>query len=184
MLRDGVCDEVANVAKCLYDGGDCCKENKDKGLCRNCTCVLKIDHEDLVKKFKTLDIKPVEDVDKLQTAIDISSNGWTVEVEDVLSVQVCTTLCLEHEEVDKLNAWHYNVSDSKCKCGWVESNACPEKMVINDWIADTQSLDHYFGYVQLYRTVPCGKPLLMPLYQNKCMIRLSNGWITVDRGDQ
>ncbi len=33
MIGDGVCDEVTNNERCLFDGGDCCKEDKSMTTC-------------------------------------------------------------------------------------------------------------------------------------------------------
>ncbi len=40
MLRDGVCDDVTNVAQCLFDSGDCCLDTRfmDASLCLECMC--------------------------------------------------------------------------------------------------------------------------------------------------
>ncbi len=38
LINDGVCDEVANIADCLFDGGDCCLEDKDTKYCQDCEC--------------------------------------------------------------------------------------------------------------------------------------------------
>ncbi len=148
MLRDGVCDETANIEKCLFDGGDCCKENKDIGLCRNCTCILSVDRKELEDQMNGLAVRPVED------PMAIENEAWTIEVEDVASVQVCTIVCLDHEKNDELNAWLYIKDERVCKCGWVESTFCPEKIVIVDWTwKDNQSM----AFIQLNQTVSCGQ---------------------------
>ncbi len=157
MLRDSVCDDPSNIARCLYDGGDCCLENKDRTLCKYCTCILEVDHEELMEKFDELTIKPSENPESLDNAI---GSSWTVEVEDVITSQVCTVLCLDHKRVDELNAWHYESINRICRCGWVESNLCPETMVVHNWTFDNTvqlltSSDNV--YVQLEKTVPCSK---------------------------
>ncbi len=153
MMRDGVCDEAANNARCLYDGGDCCKEFKDKTLCRDCECIKKVDEENLRRQFDDLQVKPVEDPGRLASAI--GSNGWIVEVEEVVSVKVCAEVCLEHEKAALLNAWHYLANARICRCGWVHSAHCPEKMAKASWTQD-KNLSHYNAYVQLEKTVSCG----------------------------
>ncbi len=163
MIRDGVCDEKANVAKCLYDGGDCCKENKDENLCRDCKCILEVNKDDMVKKLLTLDIKPVGNPGALEAVIGLGGNTdqWTVEVQNVVSVEVCSVLCLNHKNADELNAWHYLLNERICRCGWVESKYCPEKMTLDHWTIisdqsnDTVILEHS-SFVQLNKTVPCG----------------------------
>ncbi len=160
MMRDGVCDDASNIAICLYDGGDCCKENKDKTLCGKCACMLDIDHEELANKFTTLEIKPVEDPAKLAVQIE----EWTVEVEDVVSWNVCAVLCLNHPGANELNTWHYQYDELLCKCGWVHSFQCPEKIVSQNWamrismnesVSDIDSIS-FNTSVQLNKTVSCG----------------------------
>ncbi len=152
MMRDGVCDDTSNIAKCLYDGGDCCQENKDRALCRDCTCVLKVDQEEFKDDFKTLRIQPVEDQEYLKTAV---GNSWTIEVDDVVSGEVCAVLCLEHEKKNELNAWSYQMNEKKCKCGWIESTSCPEKFVTNNWTLER--ISEYSAFIQLEKTVSCGE---------------------------
>ncbi len=156
MIRDGVCDEVANIERCLYDGGDCCKENKDKDLCRDCQCILFIDQENVESQFNELDIKPVSNTQDLETAI-ARKGGWTIYVENVLNVQVCTVLCLDHKKAEELNAWRYHANNQSCKCGWVESKSCPETMVLDTEITDISLIANHQAFVQLKKTVPCGK---------------------------
>ena len=164
MLRDGVCDETANTAKCLYDGGDCCEENKDKVLCRDCKCILSVDHDDVRAQFQESQVKPVQDLDGLFHAIRDSNDGWTVEVEHVVSMQVCTVLCFEHEKADELNAWHYIANQKICRCGQVHSSNCAEKLTKKKWTWEANS--NYFSndtiiednaFIQLKKTVSCSK---------------------------
>ncbi len=159
MMRDGVCDEAANIANCLYDGGDCCLENKDRTLCRNCTCRLIIDKTELRRQFKELEIKPAQDPDSLKAVI-VADTAGKIVVEDVVSSQVCAALCLEHEKADQLNSWHYEVDKVICRCGWVHSALCPHTMVTGNWTLKAEStLENStdIAFVQLNKTVLCGR---------------------------
>ncbi len=119
MLRDGVCDEPANIAKCLYDGGDCCKEHKDRTLCLECDCILDINKEDLKKQFKSSEVVAIERIG--------AESWWTIIVEDVVSLFVCARVCLEHDNAnEEVNAWNYLVGERICRCGWIPSTACPK----------------------------------------------------------
>ncbi len=161
MLRDSVCDEASNIEKCLYDGGDCCLENKDRTLCRKCICFMDVDEDELKEKFEELEIKPVNDPDSLKTLIVDNNRNSLVEVEDVSSVLVCSALCLEHEKSGELNVWHYEVENQTCRCGWVGSTLCPSKMANLNWImtdvADLKIDTVGIGFLQLRKTVPCGR---------------------------
>ncbi len=44
MIGDGVCDEATNTEECLFDGNDCCLENKNTDLCQDCFCRLEREH--------------------------------------------------------------------------------------------------------------------------------------------
>ena len=90
MMRDGVCDERANIARCLFDGGDCCLENKIKANCDYCPCMLDIDQKNLENQFRELNIKPVKEHESLESFIE----SWTVEVEHVVSEQVSEQVAL------------------------------------------------------------------------------------------
>ncbi len=159
MLRDGVCDDTSNNARCFYDGGDCCKENKDKALCRNCTCVLNIDISKLEAQLEQLEVRPVRDPGRLVTAI-AKRDGSMVEVEDVVSLEVCSLLCLEHKRAYEINAWHYLVNEQVCLCGWVDSVNCPRKMALtfDDSINESSNLR---AFIQLKKTVPCGRNIFI-----------------------
>ncbi len=84
-----------------------------------------------------------------------------MEVEEVVSDEVCAVLCLNHDKADVLNYWQYLEGEMVCKCGWIEATSCPEKMTITNWsfsqtrpLSDTMSQSDAF--VQLKKTVPCG----------------------------
>ncbi len=157
MIRDTVCDETTNVAKCLYDGGDCCRDNKDRTLCRKCDCILEVDEEELNDQIGELMIKPLEHAESLDNS---SSVDWKIEVEEVISVQVCAVLCLDHDEAYELNSWLYDANDRVCKCGWVDSTFCPEQKTISNWTLPTVEqlgmIDNVSAFVQLTKTVACG----------------------------
>lgn len=48
-IGDGFCDDVNNTPKCLYDGGDCCKNghNNQFRYCHECKCIDKSHHKTL-----------------------------------------------------------------------------------------------------------------------------------------
>ncbi len=150
MMRDSVCDDPSNIAKCFYDGGDCCLENKDTTLCRNCTCILHVDHDDLNRQFGELKIKPLK-----PNAFDTISG---VEVENVISLTVCAVLCLDHDLANNFNYWHYFEAQKLCRCGWIDARLCPEKMTIPNWTFSnaTSIMSMSNSFVQLKKTLPCG----------------------------
>ena len=36
---DQICDDMVNIAVCLYDGGDCCNPVADFNICSACECL-------------------------------------------------------------------------------------------------------------------------------------------------
>ncbi len=153
MLRDSICDEATNTVECRYDGGDCCLEIKDTRMCKNCSCILAIDPDKLQDQFEDLSIKPVR-----RSVTEDDNFDWTVYVQDVVSGFVCGVLCLDHNEANSINVWHYNNSTLVCKCGWVTSLLCPETAVKENWeLRKTSNLLKFSTYIQLGKTVTCGK---------------------------
>ncbi len=39
-FQDTVCDDKLNTEECMYDGGDCCLEEKTTSYCMNCSCIV------------------------------------------------------------------------------------------------------------------------------------------------
>ena len=65
LVGDGVCDEITNNARCFFDGGDCCLEEKKTIYCLECTC--KMDTEPLLKSLGEFKFKLVaENEEKLK----------------------------------------------------------------------------------------------------------------------
>ena len=69
MIGDGICDEITNVERCLFDGGDCCREKKSTPLCKICTCRLNVNKYQLKEQleqgnFSILDLGDFENLDK------------------------------------------------------------------------------------------------------------------------
>ncbi len=156
MLRDSVCDEVTNIEVCLFDGGDCCLEAKIRSQCKDCSCKKVIEPEKLLAQFKELDIKPMrQEIVTLDTQI--------ANIEDVDSAETCAVVCLEHEKKDEINAWQYLVYKTEirtCRCGWMKSQSCPNTnaLLVGDWkMTNVSQLADHKGYIQLRKTVPCGK---------------------------
>ncbi len=157
MLRDGVCDDVANIALCLFDGGDCCHEFKNKVFCKNCSCVLKVVPGELRAQLKSWDVRPLTRNDT--TGIVRLSPSSVVNVSGVLTKEVCAVLCIGHERADEINTWQYNEHyDSSCTCGWIGSEQCPEHALdVKIMTLDLDLLTVNTTFIQMNKTIPCGK---------------------------
>ncbi len=155
MLRDGVCDEITNTKRCLFDGGDCCLADKVTSFCKNCLCNLAIDTAKLERQFREMEIKPF----KTPNRIDEATERWLIVVEEVVSGPVCGVLCLDHVENNLINCWQYKENEQVCQCGWVESFPSPEHLVNLSWnLTDIISdLTNNKAYLQMGKTLKGGK---------------------------
>ncbi len=167
MIRDTVCDDPSNNAKCLYDGGDCCREFKNKALCKTCACILEVDIGKLNESFNTLDIRPLQNATSVLDSG--SSSRQIVRVENVVSGQVCAVLCLDHEKKTLINAWYYNKAKRVCHCHWMMSTHCPENLVKPEWTFSELDFEKDIlmpiskvstAFIQLRKTVPCSKSMI------------------------
>ena len=117
MIGDGVCDEVTNTERCLYDGGDCCLEDKQTHLCRKCTCLMDIEESKVMKEMDELgaelyDPDQIIDTNKLLVVVK--------HVDEVASKLTCFAFCLDAikkgiMEIDSLMYFH-KPGASKCSC--------------------------------------------------------------------
>ncbi len=157
LIRNSVCDEATNNDVCLFDGGDCCLEVKDRRYCQDCSCIQKVESQKLQQQFRDLEIKPLKNpVDYGDIIVkDI------VKVEEVVSNAVCAVLCLDHQKKDEINAWRYFENDQLCHCGLVAEFQCTSSFVnanwhLNDTLEDLNTTNNT-AFIQLGKTVPCGE---------------------------
>ncbi len=94
LIDDGVCDEITNNARCLFDGGDCCLEKKITRLCQDCTCILEADPTELNRKLKQNRVKIFNRCDSDTNDINSELFVTVLTVEEVASKWVCYTICL------------------------------------------------------------------------------------------
>ncbi len=162
MLRDSVCDEATNTEECLFDGGDCCLEFKDRTLCQNCSCILSVEPKKLYQQFLDWEIKPL----KNPLAFDDVMDKAIMMVQEVVSGQVCAVFCLDPQRGDGINAWQYDKDRQTCQCSWIESTTCPWDLVQTDWtlpVSNSSIVTNWTlnTFVQLEKTIPCCIKLLI-----------------------
>ena len=117
MIRDGVCDEATNFEECLFDGGDCCLEQKNDELCRNCTCKITIDLSFIKSRFEEEDVQKFAHGGQFRQFVQLRAKM----VEDVENVNTCSMLCL-HDDLDgEINSWLFNLTSRVCKCTWINT---------------------------------------------------------------
>ncbi len=157
MLRDGVCDEVTNTEICLYDGGDCCLEDKDTSMCKVCTCRLRVDEKKIASQFKQLGVRQFKDPPAFNTMI---GETLVVKVKDVLSDKVCSVLCLDKDKDATVNAWHFTITKT-CRCAWIESTSCiEEKDLQNSSEIESAPFSTMVAFVQMTKMIPCGNLII------------------------
>ncbi len=161
MIGDGVCDELTNIARCLYDGGDCCKPDKSTPLCQVCTCRKTVVKEELIEDMLELDTE-IFTYDQDVFGNDITS-GATIEIEDVAEEDVCSIVCLENSEEIEINAWMFDINTKQCFCTWMDLSLCdPEKKKVSftsylEYKQNVVDLKETVVYIQRAKSINCGK---------------------------
>ncbi len=154
MINDGVCDDVTNNKRCLYDGGDCCQAEKSS-FCQDCTCKLDIDIDDLTAELEALQVKALLNSDQIEDIIKAEN----VTVENVINIHVCSVICMEKSH-RYVNAWRYFTKSKTCECALVVSTHClmPNFEVISpEVVAKSWRLVESAAFVMTSQTLPCGK---------------------------
>ncbi len=149
MINDGVCDELTNIENCLYDGGDCCLENKNEALCRVCTCQLVVQRDYILREFDAWNVS------ELSTPSFLLLNKVTeADISEVASLDVCSTVCLG--KGDTVNAWSYDLSSRMCQCVWISSDSiCSNNVaLLKSSFSFGQNRDGAF--ISIAKTIPCG----------------------------
>ncbi len=154
MIDDGVCDELTNVERCLFDGGDCCRQNKTSTLCKVCTCKIKFDDSELTQDLKKHNTNLVKNPVPYISSSVISEEKL---IEDVQSKDTCSVLCLEKELENRVNSWVFHISNKTCICLWIENTFCESEDSLVP-VNSQQSLQwQVFLYVQLDKLIACGE---------------------------
>ncbi len=158
MIRDGVCDEITNVERCLYDGGDCCKEDKSTDLCKVCTCKMVIDTDFLNKRLLETNSTVFE---KRQNFHQISVTHKK-NISDVASLDACHMICLDDKLDELVNAWSFNKTSGFCNCSWIEAPVCSHDFDLTP-INNLSEVDDsgmrwvkVSTFIQLSKVIPCG----------------------------
>ena len=63
MIKDGICDELTNTKRCIYDGGDCCKADKLTHMCKMCLCKMEVDEHQLTEFYSSQHVKAFKNAD-------------------------------------------------------------------------------------------------------------------------
>ncbi len=155
LIKDGVCDEITNTPPCLYDGGDCCLEEKKTKLCQNCSCIVPVTRVELMQLYKANRVKVY--------------SGWKIDkftelkvVEEVAEKEGCQKLCLDFSLVNnEMDSWKYEVDVNKtCTC--MTFNACYDECDPNEIMSlhnhkNLAVTDNVTYFAMMERFLPCGR---------------------------
>ncbi len=157
MTGDGICDDVTNNRVCLFDGGDCCHGEKS-GFCLNCTCyTLGNPPGGLQKRMESLKVKVLADPREFNDIVKAN----VIKVQDVASLDVCLSLCMDQEQDRDVNTWSYHPETKTCQCAICISTLClkPEVRFLEP-NEQTLQMEPATGigiaFVMMSRTLPCG----------------------------
>ena len=163
LIGDGVCDEITNNARCLFDNRDCCRQEKITRLCQNCTCILEVDQMDLNGKLKDNQVKIYAGSESSEQKV--FDDVYTVE--EVASKWVCYILCLEMKP--EVNSWTFTeANNNTCICSAMRGCYSNQDLItIHDYRTDIGS-DLVLPYLVLSAIPICSKR-----FQNRLSVALS-----------
>ncbi len=161
LIGDSICDEVTNIERCEFDGGDCClsKESKSMPTCQVCTCKMKINQTLLQADLENFDVRAFTCITDYDDNVILSQ---VVEFMDVAMQDACSTLCLDasRSRTTTVNGWSYDSTAQHCSCSFLEPTLC---LQVRD---DDQKLVKVFekethaagktGFVMMSETLKCG----------------------------
>ncbi len=175
MINDGVCDELTNNQRCLFDGGDCCRQEKSTELCSVCTCRLDATTNEIKADYLAQEVNLYLDVEGFQKQKRIT----VATVEDVESHWICSRICMDVTTAsnvddwdivrnqktniwrDTVNAWLFQSSNRSCSClNLLTLSVCPlnEESLIPAHTDSFQVIPHLdLIFLQMSKMLPCGK---------------------------
>ncbi len=158
LLNDGVCDRDTNTELCIYDGGDCCLENKVTDLCQDeCICKLPFDLDQLTEEMAELGAKFHLDHESKEDRF-----RSIMLVEDVEFKETCFALCLSEARmppfsvIDSMIFW---IQDGKsfCQCSTMEDCYNETDISSVDWSDNDIDGSNQLVVELTSRLLPCGK---------------------------
>ncbi len=96
-IGDGICEDLVNTQECLYDGGDCCLEDKDLVFCQVCQCRQSVELARIKEKFDELDVQVFEF--PTHNPYAVTTHSVIIEVDIVESALVCSSICLQGSQM-------------------------------------------------------------------------------------
>ncbi len=85
----------------------------------------------------------------------------TYEVEDVVSLPVCTEICLHQELYLQVNSWTYDPDTRLCSCNWLRTIFCFDYEAFNVTEIKEPSIvfsnsTNQMMFLQVAKILPCG----------------------------
>ncbi len=157
MIKDGVCDELTNIEKCLFDGGDCCDADKSEEFCNHCKCMIDIDFEELKSSYVQYNVKAFKNL----TAYNNLLTDIPKYITQVVSLHTCSVICMSDDLANSVNSWSFDFTSKLCNCTWVDIDAtlCMENLdfqPMTDFAVDLW-YEPKVALVQTAKSLPCGK---------------------------
>ncbi len=117
MINDGVCDEITNVERCLFDGTDCCRRDSSKQMCNVCICKMLVDMDEFYNdKIPKFNARALHDPSDFETQ---DMTNW-LEMPKSESFETCSMMCMDVELEALVNSWTYESMSKTCNCAWIE----------------------------------------------------------------
>ncbi len=159
MINDGVCDEVTNMERCLFDGGDCCQPDKNSNLCNICKCIIDFDVESLNQSYSEFQVEVFEIFAEYSDRVTFIAKSVT----NVETLDTCSWICMDSSE-DNVNSWRFVPDNGYCECTWADIDAAlciknVSTLSIFDYKQDMW-YNQEVAMVQLWRRISCGKTLI------------------------
>ncbi len=161
MIGDGVCDEITNTERCVYDGGDCCLEDKQTHICRKCTCHMDFDESKLNVELDDFEAA-------IYSSDDIGRFLIVKHVVDVASKMTCSALCFDamkngRVEIDSILYFQSSVSRN-CSCASFESclNASHWQTISDELHVTLLKDTEVVGLTKKF--LPCSKKYVSKIY--------------------
>ena len=178
MMNDGICDELTNSKRCLYDGGDCCRQEKSTPLCEVCTCKLETNFTALKADFDALDV-----IVLFSNAVELPKRE-VVTIEDVESTDVCSRICMDSKTTsladdwkiskafgtrvwrNNVNAWSVQLNGT-CQCLTILTPLCQANASLTDYHRNASNPIEELFFIQRSKTIPCGN--FLSTCNSKCV---------------
>ena len=108
-----MCDDAANIEECLFDGGDCCLETKNRHLCQDCHCRKPVD---ALFVENGIDAKQLGIIGLRVSSVESLEQNIAGIFRDMVKSDECSMMCLLLDSKSIVAAWFFNPLEKLCVC--------------------------------------------------------------------